>query len=332
EKKRSEMAVRESEQRFREIFDNANDIIYTHDLNGNFISLNQTGEELTGYSKAEVAGMNFADVVVPEQVELARRMLARKIENDELATVYELEVTSKNGRRLTLELSTRLMYRDGKPIGVQGIARDVSERKRAEAELLRRNQELAALNEIGQELSKLIEPAEIAQLIHAMIGKVMDNRNLYVALFDADKEEVSFPAYTIDGKPYHSPTRKLGLGLTEYVIRTKKALLIPRDVEGALQKLGLQLSGRSAQCWLAVPMLVGQKIVGVITIQDYERPEAYDSAHMELLLTIASQAAIVVENARLYGAMKQHADRTALTNRISQAVRQTLDVSDVFHT
>src|SRR5437588_13106827 len=197
------MAVRESEQRFREIFDNANDIIYTHDLNGNFISLNQTGEDLTGYSKAELAGLNFADVVVPEQVELARRMLARKIENDELATVYELEVTSKNGRRLTLELSTRLMYRDGKPIGVQGIARDVSERKRAEAELLRRNQELAALNEIAQELSKLVEPAEIAQLIHAMIGKVMDNRNLYVALFDADKEEVSFPASPLTESPNH---------------------------------------------------------------------------------------------------------------------------------
>lgn len=332
EKKRSEMVVRESEQRFREIFDNANDIIYTHDLKGNFISLNQAGEQLTGYLKAEVAGLNFADVVVPEQVELARGMLARKIENDELATVYELEIVSKVGRRLTLELSTRLMYRDGEPVGVQGIARDISERKRAEAELRRRNQELAALNEIGQELSKLVEPAEIAQLIHTMIGKVMDNRNLYVALYDAENEEVSFPAYTIDGKAYHSPTRKLGLGLTEYVIRTKKPLLIPRDVDGALQKLGLQLSGRSAQCWLAVPMLVGQNIVGVITIQDYERPESYDLAHLELLLTIASQAAIVVENARLYGAMKQHADRTALTNRISQGIRQTLDVSEVFHT
>ena len=332
EKKLAEMALRESEERYRDIFDNANDIIYTHDLNGNFTSLNQTGEQLTGYSKAEVAGMNFAQVVVPEQMDLARSMLARKIKNNELATVYEMEINSKSGRRLTLELSTRLMYRDGKPVGVQGIARDVSERKRAEAELLRRNQELAALNEIGQELSKLVEPTEIAQLIHTMIGKIMDNRNLYVALYDEDKQEVSFPAYTIDGKPYHSPTRKPGLGLTEYVIRTRKPLLIPHDVDGTLRQLGLQLSGRSAECWLAVPMLVGEKVVGVITIQDYEQPAAYDTAHMELLLTIASHAAIVVENARLYGAMKQHADRTALTNRISQAVRQTLDLSEVFQT
>jgi PAS domain S-box-containing protein len=332
EKEKSEMALRESEQRYREIFDNANDIIYTHDLKGNFTSLNETGEQLTGYSKAEVIGMNFAQVVAPEQMEIARQMLTRKLEHHEVATVYELDIQSKQGRRLTLELSSRLIYRDGKPVGVQGIARDVSERKRAEAELLRRNQELAALNEIGHELSKLVEPAEIAQLIHAMIGKVMDNRNLYVALYDEQREEVSFPAYTINGQPYHSPTRKLGLGLTEYVIRTKKPLYIPRDLEGTLKRLGLMLSGRSAQCWLAVPMMVGEKVVGVITIQDYEQPEAYDKGHKELLWTIASHAAIVVENARLYGAMKQHADRTALTNRISQAVRRTLDVSEVFQT
>lgn len=332
EKKKSETALRESEQRYREIFDNANDLIYTHDLAGNFTSLNHTAEKLAGYSKSEALSMNFAQVVVPEQVQLAREMLARKLQNNDDATVYEVDITSKDGRRITVELSTRLIYRDGQPIGVQGIGRDVTERKRAEAELLRRNQELATLNAISHELSKLGEPAEIAQLIHAMIGKILDNRNLYVALYDEQKGEVSFPAYTIDGQPYHAPTRKLGLGLTEYIIRTKSPLYIRRDLEGALRKLGLQLSGRSAQCWMGVPMLVGDKVVGVITIQDYERPEAYDQAQLELLRTIASHAAIVVENARLYGAMKQHADRVALTNRISQAVRCTLDVSEVFET
>ena len=177
--------MRESEQRYREIFDNANDLIYTHDLKGNFTSLNETGEQLTGYSKTEALSMNFAQVVVPEQVDLARQMLGRKLHSDDAATVYELDITSKDGRRMTLELSTRLIYRDGKGVGVQGIGRDVTERKRAQAELLRRNQELATLNEISHELSKLGEPAEIAQKIHVLIGKVLDNRNLYVALYDS---------------------------------------------------------------------------------------------------------------------------------------------------
>jgi len=327
----AETALRESEERYRELFENANDLIYTHDLSGNFTSLNKSGERLTGYSTPEALTMNIAQVVAPEHLSNARAMTARKTLND-APTVYELDIIAKDGHRISLELSTRLIDRDGKPVGVQGIGRDITERKRAEAEIIQRNQELSALNEIGQELSKLADATEIAKLLHAVIGKVLDNRNLYIALYDARKEEVSFPAYTIDSQPYHAPARKLGQGLTEYVIRTKKPLLIARDLPAALKRLGLVAIGRHAECWLGVPMLVGEKLVGVITIQDYEKAEAYDAGHLELLSTIASQAASVIQNARLYTAMKQHAERVALTNRISQALRRTLDVSEVFQT
>lgn len=331
EQKQAEVAVRESAERYRELFENANDIIYTHDLIGKFTSLNKSGERVTGYSLDEALQMNIADVLAPDSVGTARQMLARKAQ-DKVATVYDLEIIAKDGRRVALGVSTRLIYADGVPVGVQGIARDITERKQAEAELLQRNQELSALGEIGQELSKLVEPTEIAKLIHTVIGKVMDNSNLYVALYDDQTQDVSFPAYTIDGETHSSPTRKFGRGLTEQVISTRQPLLIARDVEETLQKLGLVSSGRHAQCWLAVPMMVGEKVVGVITIQDYETQDAYNSSHVELLSTIASHAAIVVENARLYAEMKQQAQRAALTNRISQAVRRTLDVSEVFET
>src|SRR5438552_7487977 len=332
EQKQAEVAVRESEERYRDLFENANDIIYTIDLAGNFTSLNQTGERLTGYTQAEALCMNLTRVVAPNHLSVVRENLARKIESNNNSSVYETEIITKSGQPLPLELSSRLIYREGKPVGVQGIARDITERKRAEAELLQRNQELSALGEIGQELSRLVEPTEIAKLIHTVIGKVMDNRNLYVALYDDQTQDVSLPAYTIDGEPYSSPTRKFGRGLTEQVISTRQPLLIARDVEETLQQLGLVSSGRHAQCWLAVPMMVGEKVVGVITIQDYEMADAYDNSHVELLSTIASHAAIVVENARLYAEMKQQAQRAALTNRISQAVRRTLDVSEVFET
>src|ERR1043165_8923078 len=85
EQKESEAALIESEQRYREICDNANDLIYTHDLEGNFTSLNRTGEQLTGYSKSEAMSMNFAQVVVPDQLELAREMLQRKLDKSDVA-------------------------------------------------------------------------------------------------------------------------------------------------------------------------------------------------------------------------------------------------------
>jgi PAS domain S-box-containing protein len=133
-------AIRESEARYRELFENANDIIYTHDLEGNFTSLNRSGERITGYSREETMRMNVADVIAPEYLDLAREMIAHKAA-EHVSTVYEIDIISKKGRRVRLEVSTRLIFRDGKPVGVQGIARDLTERKFSE-EALRETQEL----------------------------------------------------------------------------------------------------------------------------------------------------------------------------------------------
>jgi diguanylate cyclase (GGDEF)-like protein/PAS domain S-box-containing protein len=134
ERKHVEAAVRESEERYRDLFENANDLIYTHDLSGNFTSINRAGEIITGYSRDEAVKMNIASVVAPEFLEQARRMTALKVEGKG-PTAYELEIVAKGGRRVSLELSTRLICQDGKPVAVQGIGRDISERKRTEEAL-----------------------------------------------------------------------------------------------------------------------------------------------------------------------------------------------------
>src|SRR6185503_13106207 len=76
--RRAEVSIRESEVRYRELFENANDIIYTHDLQGNFTSLNRSGERITGYSREEATLMNVADVIAPDYLGLAREMIAHK--------------------------------------------------------------------------------------------------------------------------------------------------------------------------------------------------------------------------------------------------------------
>jgi PAS domain S-box-containing protein len=127
-------AIREREERYRELFENANDIIYTHDLKGNFTSLNRSGELITGYTREETVKMNVADVIAPEYLDLAREMIKQKA-TERVSTVYEIDIISKSGRRVRLEVSTRLIFRDGKAVGVQGIARDLTERKDSEAAL-----------------------------------------------------------------------------------------------------------------------------------------------------------------------------------------------------
>ena len=133
-RKQSEEDLRESEERYQELFENANDIIFTNDLTGNFTSINKAAERVTGYTRDEALKMNIDSVLAPEYVDVARQMLSHKIQEGG-QTRYDLEIVSKDGHRVPLEISTRIIYRGASPVGVQGIARDITERKRAEEAL-----------------------------------------------------------------------------------------------------------------------------------------------------------------------------------------------------
>ena len=133
ERKRALEELKRSEQIHRELFENAHDLVWTHDLEGRFTSMNLAGERILGYTREELIGMPIQDVVVPEHLERAFEQTRRKLRGETETTFYELDILTKDGQRKSLELSTRLTYRDGKPAGIQGIARDVTERRKNEA-------------------------------------------------------------------------------------------------------------------------------------------------------------------------------------------------------
>jgi PAS domain S-box-containing protein len=140
ERERAEEALRASEERYRELFENANDIVYTRDMAGSFTSINRAGERILGYPRAELLRMNVSQVVAPEYHEMVRDLMERKFAGDEDIGPYELEVITKGGARVPLEVNTRLVRENGRPVGVQGIARDITDRRRAE-EALRASEE-----------------------------------------------------------------------------------------------------------------------------------------------------------------------------------------------
>ena len=134
EQRRIETQLRLSEERNRAIIENATDIIYTHDLRGNFTSVSPAAQQIAGYSQEEALKMNIAQVIAPEHVASAMEFVQRKLRGEQV-NAYELDLVRKDGTRIPVEVSTRLIFRDGAPVGVQGIARDLSDRRATETAL-----------------------------------------------------------------------------------------------------------------------------------------------------------------------------------------------------
>jgi PAS domain S-box-containing protein len=156
--------LRESERRYRDLFENSRDAIYLHDMNGRYLSVNGAAEELSGYSRNEILGRNFADFVSSDFMAKIRKNFCKKLSNLG-ATMYEIEIINKDGEAVPVEVSSRMIYKEGVPIGVQGTIRDISERKHTQKILRGYSRRLVEAQEM--------ERKKIARELHDEIGQIL---------------------------------------------------------------------------------------------------------------------------------------------------------------
>lgn len=166
--KETNAALQASEARYRELFENANDIVFTADLGGTFTSVNRAGERRSGYGRHEVLSMTF-DLLAPECAETARLSRSPIHVERRKGKRCEVEIVTKDGRRVPLEVNTRVIYQGDTPVGLQGIARDITERKQAEQALRQLN---AGLED---------EVRRIAHALHDQAGQLLATVYLAVA-------------------------------------------------------------------------------------------------------------------------------------------------------
>jgi PAS domain S-box-containing protein len=305
-------ALRESEERYRELFENANDIIYTLDLAGNLTSVNQAGEIITGYTRQELLKMNLTQLLSPDSVVAGLEMFDRKLEG-ETRTSYEVDARAKDGGLVRLEVSSRLILNDGKPVGIQGVARDINKRRRAEEALRKADQR--ALSEYERLLERI---AGLAQALGASRDLLKIFRGLrefclasvpcngfFVSLYDPVRD-VRTASYgwgddlEIDVTEL-PPMPITSAGPNSRAVRTGE-IIITDDYMSTARSHPVVIvgpeNGLRPQSSLAAPMAVMGRIIGTVEVQSYERG-AYKEGHVAAMRMGANLTAVAIENVRL---------------------------------
>jgi PAS domain S-box-containing protein len=141
ERRRAEEAMRLSEQKFRELFENANDMIFLLDVKGKILSCNAAAARTYGYEPEQMKGMSLEELLDPEYLTVVRDMF-RKKRSDLVTTSQEFLTYTRTGEPVWVEINARSVLEKGKPVAIHGIARNITERKRMEAALKKREQEL----------------------------------------------------------------------------------------------------------------------------------------------------------------------------------------------
>ncbi len=134
ERKRAEQTLRESEERFRDLFENASDLIQSVDMDGRFVFVNPAWKQALGYTEEDLKGLRLFDIVDPALLEKAAQRFERLIAGEKLSD-FETTFVAKDGHRIVLEGSAHCQLRDGKPIGKRSIFRNVTARRALEEKL-----------------------------------------------------------------------------------------------------------------------------------------------------------------------------------------------------
>jgi len=287
--------LKEEKNNIEAILDIAEVIFVIIDENLKLTFINKKGCSLTGYKKEELLNKNVFDLLIAEDT------------RDELKTILgnlfsgksnsfersEFEILTRSGEKLLINWHNFLFMdeeHNGKYIISSG--QDVTRQKR-DAKMQQ------IISEILHTANSEKNLDELFKMIHVSISKLMPADNFYISLYEKENDIITFP-YFVDEIDTSAPAQKFGKGLTEYVLRTGKPLLVSGAKDKELLESGLvDLVGAPAAIWLGVPLKIQDITIGVMALQDYNNQNTYGIKEQDILEVISYPISRAIERKKV---------------------------------
>jgi PAS domain S-box-containing protein len=333
ERRLAEEAVRESEERYRNLVDNASDSIMTFSLEGNITSVNRAYAKLTGWTTDELMGENWQTLVAPVDRERMAERTRRSLAGEKLPSIFEVATLCKDGRVVQLEGRTRTVRTlHGTPVGFQGVYRDISERKRAE-EALRESEERyrlmfqeaedarAVLDRLYRVTSSMQTSWEREDRLRAFeqgVHEALGFDRFYVALASPDLKTFDVTS-AVGVEMFESLPLSPAAGPLYHAFQTRRPVAVLNDDD--LQRVPLanreylERPYMRSRRFIVAPLLAGDRVIGVASADNKTTRRPITPVHVELFTLLCQQLATALEEARLYAEARAREQEVAARNR-----------------
>lgn len=302
EKKRAEDALFQERERYQVLFENSADgILLMTEL---FEDCNNAALKIFGCEKEDIIGHHPAEFSPETQPDGSNSTLKAN-EKISLALAgqpqkFYWQHKRKNGEFIDVEVALNSVVLEGKKL-VQATLRDISERIYSEK-----------LQSVIYKISEAAQTSEdinnLYKKLHEIMSELLPVKNFYIALYNEKEDILTFP-YFVDEYDPPQPPKKLGKGMTEYVIRKGEAALIDAKRDLELREQGeVELIGAPQAIWLGVPLKLKNKVVGAMVVQDYENENAYGENEKQLLIFVSEQIAQAIIRKQNAEAIKKYVD------------------------
>jgi PAS domain S-box-containing protein len=313
------LALAESEEKYRTLIEQASDGIFIAEKNGKLVGVNPFGCQMLGYTQEEILRINFLDLLDQEELkERPMRLFAMQIGD---ARTTERHLICKDGSRLPVEISAKILP-DGR---LQGIVRDITERRKASDAQERQLKELSVLHTLAVVGASARNEDELIEQATEIIGYTLypDILGFLLVSESGDKfyPHPSYRGITVPNMMHEYP---LGVGVTGLVAQTGQAMNLP-DVSQSEQYIEVNSNSRSELC---VPMSIGDRIIGVINAES-SNLGYFTNDDERLLLTIAGQLATAIDRLRSEQAEREQRNLAEALRDIAETLNSTLEFNKV---
>jgi len=285
-----ENALQKYKERFQNIVANTGDWIWEIDKEGCYTYSSPTSQQVLGYRYEEVLGKYFFNFFHPDECEKLKKVTFDIFKKKKKFKGFINKRVGKGGDIVILETSgVPILDDNGNLLGYSGIDRDITERNHTE-------QLQNVIYKISSAVNTVENIDELFQKIHKYLGTVIDTTNFYIALYDKDKDLLSFP-YFSDIKDSQPAPKKFGRGITEYAIRTGKPHYLTGESIYKLAENGeIELFGAPSLVWLGAPLRKDSKIIGLVAVQSYTDSSVYTEKDLEILQYVSDHIAVAINH------------------------------------